>query len=519
MENNIPATKSRRTQAYSDGTRVLLCQPWDYLDEGKVDIRKHLDSRWNLPNYGMVLLATIAQKAGHIVKVFDAESELVMNGKGDPAYILDYCIPRLVSRFHPDIVGISCISARWPEAYRMAQAFNHQREKGNNLKLILGGFHPTFEFEKVFQQTPFIDWIHLGESEQSFPHILRGDDPKSLPGIAWQEEGTFRINSPQLRKLDLDALPFPNWRLLDLTYYSAPNRLGIFRRYRKPVRILPLFCSRGCMYKCHFCTYKEQLFQKHSVEYITDYLEYLLLNYKMDAVFSYDSFLFGEHLHGICEEIVRRGLNRRITWLCSLRANTTKREDLSALKRANCWSVFYGFESGSDQMLALMNKRATSENGLRVARYHHELKLPFTACMIFGYPGEQLEDVSATERFLEEAKPFDYSINVFVPMPGSWVYEQLLKDGRILINGPYDYRKYSSYGAEGRSNFTDMDDRTYNLAYQQLMETAVKVSRLTRKEWALPFSAIDDETHNSLYKQLREVAVKATRLARRTTKL
>jgi radical SAM superfamily enzyme YgiQ (UPF0313 family) len=487
MKNLAESVKQGLTSKQSENTRLLICQPWDYLDENKQHARKELKSRWNLPNYGMVLLATLAQNAGHTVKILDAESEIVMKGKGDPAFVLEHRIPALISKFRPDVVGISCISARWPEAYRMAEAFSRNREKGNRFKLVLGGFHPTSEFEKVFAQAPFVDWIHLGESEKSLLDILAGTDPRTLPGIAWREGEKTCHNPPQVQVKDLDSLPFPNWNLLDLSYYGAPNKLAIFRYYKKKVRILPLFCSRGCVYRCGFCTYKQQVFRKHSAEYVGHYLEYLLANYKVDAVFGYDSFLFGEHLQQICEEIVRRRINRRLIWECSLRANVVEKNDVLALKRSNCWSVFYGFESGSDRILDEMNKGTTVEEGLRAARYHHEVRLPFTACMMFGYPRERREDVRLSEKFLLASKPYGYSINVFVPMPGSNIYDELLHNGRILINSPYDYRKYTSYGAVNHSNFSDMNDKAYKQDFERLLAVANETSLATRREWKLKF--------------------------------
>lgn len=134
----------------------------------------------------------MAQEGGHTVEILDAEAELVMNGKGDPLYILEHRIPNLISEFRPDIVGISCTSAHWSEAYRMAKAFDHHRKEGKDFKLILGGFHPTSQFEEVFQQAPFIDWLHIGESEKSFIGVLEGSNPTSLPGIAWQDGDIIR---------------------------------------------------------------------------------------------------------------------------------------------------------------------------------------------------------------------------------------------------------------------------------------------------------------------------------------
>lgn len=484
---NFQGKKSRKfSQHHSNRTKVLLCQAWDYFDEGKVNAKKQLNYRWNTPNYGMVLLATMAQKAGHSVELLDAEAELVMKAKGDPTYILEYRIPSLLTSFRPDIVGISCTSARWSEAYRMAKAFDYYRKKGNNFKLILGGFHPTSQFEEVFKQAPFIDWLHIGESERSFLSVLGGGDPRSLSGIAWHDSGIIRHTLPQ--PVDLDSLPFPNWNLLDITYYCAPNQ-AMFIFYPGALRILPLLCSRGCIYRCSFCTYKHQVFRRHSIEYIGDYLEYLIFNYKVNAIFPYDSFLSGDYLQQICELIIKKGINKRLTWGCALRANTVKREDILALARANCCKVFYGFESGSEQMLIRMNKKATVEDGLRVSQYHHDVKLPFNAMMIFGYPGEDLQDVQLTQQFLVKSKPYDTTINIFSPMPGSYIYDELQKENKIIINEPSDYRKYSyydsAYGCKGHRNFTAMDDKTYELAYKELVRTANEISAAVRKQWML----------------------------------
>ena len=148
--------------------------------------------------------------------------------------------------------------------------------------------------------------------------------------------------------------------------------------------------------------------------------------------------------------------------------------------------TFYGFESGSDRILIKMNKGATVEDGLKAAQYNHEIRLPFWAMMIFGYPQETWEDVHLSQQFLIGAKPYNYAINLFIPMPGSSIFDELRKTGRINdIKTPYDYRRYSRYGAEGYINFTAMDDLTYKLAYEQLLKVADDVSLKARRKWAL----------------------------------
>lgn len=464
----------------SGGTRVLLCQPWDHYDENKPFAKKKLAYRYPFPHYGIVLLATLAQKAGYTVKVFDAEAELVMQGKGDNRYILAYRIPRLIEEFHPDIVGISCsASYRWPEAYQMAKIFDTLRKNGSSFKIILGGHHVTSQFEDVFRQAPFIDWVHIGESEQSFLEVLSGADPKQVKGTAWLEDGKIYQNPPSILG-NIDKLPYPDWSLLDLSYYASPNKVILKSSPPKIFKWLPVMTSRGCPYCCSFCTYKHQRLRKHSAEYIGGYIDYILeayADYEIDALYcGYDALITKELLHQLCQQIVDRGIHKKVIWVRTLRTSNTAREDLVALQKAGCVRVLYGYESGSNRILKAMNKQATAEDGIRVAQYHHELGFEFQAVFMVGYPGERWEDVKLTQKLLQTIKPTDYSVGKFVPMPGSPIFNTLRAEGKIHITTPDDYRRYSEISSPEAVNFSGMDDETLKAAWKMLLCTADEVS-------------------------------------------
>lgn len=474
---------------YSGGTRVLLCQPWDYNDEGNPSAKYNLAYRYQTPHYGLVLLATLAQKAGHIVKILDAEAELVMQGQGVSEYILTHRIPSLIKEFHPDIVGISCsASYRWPEAYQMAKAFDAFKQQGESFKLILGGHHITSQFEDVFRQAPFVDWVHIGESEKSFLEVLSGSDPKQVNGIAWLEEGQIYQN-PLSTVEELDELPYPDWSLLDLDYYTAPNSAILKKEPLEMHQWLPVITSRGCSYRCAFCTYKYQKFRNHSGEYIGEYMDYILRNferYKIDALYcAYDAMVTSKLLHSICKQILKRKIHKKAIWIRTLRTNITEEEDLVALKKAGCVRTLYGFESGSNRILERMNKHAKVEDHLRVARYHHKIKLDFQAVFIFGYPGETFEDVQLTQELLQKARPTSYSFGKFVPMPGSTIFDELKNMGKIQIKTPWDYRRYSEINSAEAVNFSGMDNETFERGWEMLLKTAYEISHATLKEWAI----------------------------------
>ena len=110
-----------------------------------------------------------------------------------------------------------------------------------------------------------------------------------------------------------------------------------------------MITSRGCPYRCSFCASHLTMgrrFRPHSPEYVLEELKLLVRNYGTEQViFQDDTFTVDrERVRRICELMLREGL--RVEWFCFSSVNTADRELLSLMRRAGCFSIGYGVESG-----------------------------------------------------------------------------------------------------------------------------------------------------------------------------
>jgi anaerobic magnesium-protoporphyrin IX monomethyl ester cyclase len=120
---------------------------------------------------------------------------------------------------------------------------------------------------------------------------------------------------------------------------------------------------------------------------------------------------------------VRRRLH--FGWECLGRVDSIDGELASLMKRAGCERIFFGIESGSEEVLRLMNKRITTEKARLAVEAAHAAGLKTGAFFILFYPGETDETVLATLQFAGSL-PLDYlSFTMPYPIPGTRLFERV----------------------------------------------------------------------------------------------
>jgi radical SAM superfamily enzyme YgiQ (UPF0313 family) len=134
-----------------------------------------------------------------------------------------------------------------------------------------------------------------------------------------------------------------------------------------------------------------------------------------------------DRFRDICEALIREGLNH-LKWECQIHARRVRPDVLRLMKQAGCIQVSIGFESGSQRMLERMVKHASIEDNLRAARLCREAGLRVRGCFIIGTPGETVEDVELTRRFIRDARIDFASIHYLTPYPGTALYDEFADD-------------------------------------------------------------------------------------------
>ena len=381
-----------------------------------------------LPPLGIGYIAAILEKNDFNVNIIDCRPLNLSN---------EQLVDRLKKQ-NPDIIGISVTIMDIVRADEISKIL--KKELPNTL-LVIGGPHVTGLPENTLKNTAFNLGV-IGEGEFTMLEIaeqLRAGslDLESIKGIAYKKNGEIKINEPREVVQDLDSLPFPA-RHLYLPLGKYRPLIGSYKK--KPVA--HLFTSRGCPYKCTFCDRSifGNRFRAMSAKKVVDEIEELITVYgAKEMQFYEDTFtLDKKRVYEIFEELERRKL--KFPWSCLTRVNHVNRELLKAMKKAGCWRIMFGIESGDPRILKAMKKGATMEQGKNAIRWAKEAGLHVRASFIMGYPGETMESMNNTIKFAKE-QPID-SANFYIIAlhPGNELYEMAKKEGTILHE---DYSQYT----------------------------------------------------------------------------
>lgn len=392
-----------------------------FREYGVVGTTRSMKAVINLiPPLGLAYLAAVLEREGIEVQIVDGSCGLslaVMMGK-----LKDY---------EPDIVGISCTTPTFKDAIDLAEAVRRALPKAI---IVLGGAHVTAIPQEAMQEEVF-DVGVIGEGEITFLELVKeidgrggldGVDLERISGLAFRRDGENFLTPSRERIKDLDGLPHPARHLL------AP--LSAYRPTPASYRKLPLavmMTSRGCPYRCTFCDRGVfgNFVRAHSPERILDEIEELLDRYGAREIrFFDDTFTINrKRVEKVCEMIIERGL--RFPWTCLTRVNTVDRNLLRLMRKAGCWQVLFGLESGDPRMLKILNKGSSVEQNTQAVQWALEAGLGVRGDFIIGTPGETMESLENTLAFTKRIR-LDYAhFNKFVPYPGTELYERLLMEG------------------------------------------------------------------------------------------
>jgi len=449
----------------------MLIRPWNYHDEG---VAEHdLSREWRNGPYNLLCLATQLKNAGIPFRLVDLEPILV-KVCGDDSKCLEY-LAYEISSFRPDIIGFSFFSYQFLEVDRIVKyvkAVCHT----NRLEpvLIAGGIHASVEPRQTLNELGF-DYVFVGEADAEIVELGRGKVPENIPGIVTKHTTTIQKGQPVE---ELNSLPFVDWSLCDYKFYSHLNSAKISSR---PVRTLDLSMSRGCLNRCGFCAYSAlSKLRFYSPEYLVDNIAHMLSSYGIDSIYFIDSSVGNNRdvLEGFCKKFMQRNLQYSCEWYANMRADQIDESLLKLLWAAGCRSLFYGFESGSQRILDLMNKHCTVEQNVKAAEIHNRLGFLYHASMVLGYPGETEQDIKLTFDFLERTMPPFIGINWYVPLPGSRDYNRLKKNGKLQVQNPHEWRRIGEVLTTGHV-YANIEENHFR---QLFSDAQTLVSRITAKD-------------------------------------
>ncbi len=324
------------------------------------------------PSLGILYIASVLEKK-HKINFLDLACEKDWEEK--------------VKNINSDFVCITGTSPHYSILKRISEII---RKNSINTKLIIGGPHATISPNSL---TPYFDTVVLNEGEDVIEEALFTKE-KIIDGGLVQ---------------DLNTIPFPNRNFINLSNYN-------FLIDGKPSA--HILTSRGCPYRCAYCcavSHKKLRFR--SVENVLEEIELIKSKYNIDRfMFFDDTFTLNKKLvKSLCEKL--KFMN--IRWRCFVRSDKVDKETLALMKEAGCAEIGVGVESGSQNILDIVNKNTKVEDNTNLVKLCKEVGILFKAFIIIGLPGETEKTVEETRKWLLDNRPDKYSIFVFSPYPGS----------------------------------------------------------------------------------------------------
>ena len=384
------------------------------------------------PPLGLAYIAAVLRDNGHSVQIIDRDLLLRKNNLDFDK--TDRDTEELITKFNSHIVGFSATTPNLSDVKSFSFGF---KKKFPEVKTIIGGPHCTGEPVQTLEMCSGIDVVVRGEGEMTMLDIANGVDVEMISGITYRK-GDGAIASTADRPLiePIDSLPFPARDILDMQSYTRPSR---YISRNLSLKTTHIFTARGCPYNCHYCAgplIGRRKVRYHSSQRVIAEIEELINKNAIEAIYYAEDMFLSNKKRAI--EILTlfkdRDIHKKIVWIAQISTKVAEPELLSMMKDAGCAQVEYGFESGSQKVLDLMNKKTNVERNLSVAQMTKKSGLRFQGNFIVGYPGETEEDFKATVSFIKKAKPNTVSLNLFMPLPGTEIYKKLKAEGRLHTN-------------------------------------------------------------------------------------
>ena len=336
-----------------------------------------------------------------------------------------------------DVIGVSCMySNEWVYSRVVVREI---ARRFPTIPIVVGGEHVTADPEYSLTTCPELHCVVLGEGEETFVDlvdaILTGRVLRAVAGIAYVENGTFVQTPPRSRIRAVDDVPWPSWDEMPLENYLEAG----FGMSALSGRNMPMIASRGCPYKCTFCSNPQMWTQRwiaRDPRKVIEEIKAWIQRYRVTHIEFYD-----------LTAIVRRGWiiefsnllieeNLNVTWSLpsGTRTEALDEEVIHLLKRSGCYSLTYAPESGSPATLKRIKKMVNLGRMLESMRAAVNVGIWLKANMIVGFPGQTLREVAESFRFMVQmawAGVHDVAVFPFVPYPGSELFFQLVEEGRI----------------------------------------------------------------------------------------
>jgi radical SAM superfamily enzyme YgiQ (UPF0313 family) len=342
---------------------------------------------------GILSLAAILDRQGCEVEIVDLNRwyyEYVCAGfKRQGVEFCSYSRNRLHA-LSAEVFGFSTICGSYPLTLRVAQIV---RDSHPDASIILGGPQASVVDVPTLESFPFVDLIIRGEAEETLPRVLdalshKTIDLETIAGITYRKSNSiFRNpNAPVIE--NLDELPMAAFHLYSHIQGSS---------------YAPLEAGRGCPFACSFCSTNDffrRRFRMKSPHVLVEQMMTIKHKYGINEFdLLHDMFTVDrKRVVSFCQAVQESG--EELYWGCSARTDCIDDELIDLMAESGCAGIFYGIDSGSNRVQALIQKRLNLTESAARIKHTNRRGIRHTVSLITGFPDETKEDLRDTINFI-----------------------------------------------------------------------------------------------------------------------
>lgn len=454
--------------------------------------RLPIDTR-TTPHLGLAYLAAVSERRGDEVVIFDCDVE-------------EKPVAEFVQEFKPHIVGITANTPQVKQAWRTARDIREVYD----CPVILGGPHVSVLPEESCEK-PYVDIVVRGEGEDGWIDICNRleafleENPvysteafmhpenevfDNCLGVTYKTSDGQIHNTPDRTPIaDLDSLPWPAYHLFKMQHYTnlQPATDAI-----DGARSFSIMTSRGCPYRCTFCSQSIMpiKWRSRSPENVLAEWRHLVEDFGAQEIGILDDSanIRVKRLEELAQLLIENNLNK-VPWIFvnGIRANLASKELLSLLKQAGLKRTAFGVETGDLEIMKSIDKKIDMETIRQAFKNAKEINLETIGFFIIGLPGDTRETMQRTIDFAIELDPVIANFSMMTPYPGTKVYEMVKRQGRFLIN---DWEDYVFFEQQARYEMGEMTaelvEEMYRKAYRQFyLRPSPIMRRLKTKDFWL----------------------------------
>lgn len=337
-------------------------------------------------------------------------------------------------------------------------------------KTIVGGPEPgAYELEYLQNGA---DFVISGEGELTTEELLlalrcRDADFSKIAGVSYLDADGNLCHGPARRQIEnIDGQPWPARDAIDIQRY-----VDTWRTHHGSGSV-NFITARGCAFRCNWCSHQVfgQSHRRRDPIKVVDEVDWLIDTYSPDMVWISDDVFTINHgwMRTYAAEMRRRGI--RIPFECISRADRLNEEMLDLLAELGCFRIWIGSESGSQRILDSMDRGVKIEQVQNVVRMSRERGIQSGMFLMWGYEGEELEDIEATIRHVSISKPDIFFTTVSYPIKGTPYYKRIAD--RLVQLEPWSKSSDRELKIKGRHT------KTFYSYADKLLRDEVALARL-----------------------------------------